>query len=121
MRDEGLLKVCRLQNTAQNGDMPTESIVVIEECYYSIIGASTQRVYLALGADHRFDKLVRCHNTLTPKTGDYVILEDGTQYQIDIAKEVVGQDDMDLTLVKLEDYYDVIYTEPATSDQNGSD
>ena len=37
----------------------------------------------------------------------YVILEDGLQYQIDSMSEIVDEDATDLTLVRIEDYYEV--------------
>ena len=108
MQDVGILKICSLENVASPGLMPTESLVEIETAYYAKRTAGYQRIYSALGADHRFDMIVRCFNTATPSAGHYVVLEDGTQYQIDIAQEIVGKDCIDLTLIKVEDYFNVI-------------
>ena len=107
MQDEGILTIYSLENVAEEGLMPTEKLVKIEEAYYARKTASYNRIYSAMGANHQFDLLVRCFNTSTPEQGMYVILEDGKQYQIDVCQEIVGKDCIDLTLVKVEDYYDV--------------
>jgi hypothetical protein len=64
------------------------------------------RIYQSLGADHRFDLVVRCLNTSTPEAGMYVII-DNKQYQIDVCREIIGHDAIELTLKKVEDYYEV--------------
>lgn len=108
MQDEGILQICSLENVAQPGLMPTESLVEITTAYYARKTAGYQRIYSALGANHRFDKIVRIFNTEIPENAQYVVLDDGKQYQIDFAQEIVGQDCADLTLIKVEDYFDVI-------------
>ena len=107
MQAEGILKICSLENVAQPGLMPVESLVEITTAYYARKTAGYQRIYAALGADHRFDKIVRAYNIPVPDSGQYVVLDDGSQYQIDIAQEIVGQGCVDLTLIKVEDYYNV--------------
>ena len=42
-----------------------------------------------------------------PVDASYVILEDGNQYQISVKQKIVDEDATDLTLRRLEDYYDV--------------
>lgn len=113
MQDEGILTIYSLENIAQAGLKPTEKLVYVDKAYYARRTASYSRIYSAMGADHRFDLLVRVFNTSVPEDGMYVILEDGKQYQIDICQEIVGKDCIDLTLKKVEDYYDVV--EPKTS------
>ena len=114
---EGLLTIYSLTNIAANGLMPKESLVKIEDAYYEERNSSYSRIYSAMGANHQFDKLVRCFNTTAPSQGMYVILEDNCQYQIDICQTIKGKDCIDLTLVKVEDYYDVI-NGPINESQN---
>lgn len=102
----GLLTICSLENTAAAGYKPDEKLVEIESAYYEQRKAGITRIYAALGADRRFDLLVRCFNTEVPREGLYVVI-DGEQFQIDICQKIIGQDAVDLTLVKLESYYDV--------------
>ena len=50
---------------------------------------------------------ITCFNTEIPQEGLYVVIFN-EQYRIDICQRIIGKDAIDLTLVKVEDYYDVI-------------
>lgn len=104
---QGLLTICSLQNTALAGHKPEEKLVVIDTAYYEERTAGITRIYQASGADRRFDLLVRCFNTQVPKEGLYVVI-DNDQYRIDVCQKIIGRDAVDLTLVAVESYYDVI-------------
>ena len=107
MMDEvGLLKICSLENTAAAGHAPDEKLVEIESAYYEQRRAGITRIYQAMGADRRFDLIVRCFNTSVPREGLYVVIDE-EQFRIDICQKIIGQDAVDLTLIKLERYYDV--------------
>ena len=115
MIDEvGLLTIYSLENTASEGSMPIEKLVEIESAYYEQRRAGITRIYQALGADRQFDMLVRCFNTAVPRVGLYVVI-DSEQFRIDICQKIIGQDAVDLTLVKVEGYYDVIDQGGATT------
>lgn len=105
MRDAGILNIYSLENVAESGRMPTEKLVKICEAFYDERTVGVTRAYAAMSADQRIDLLVRCYNTTLPVNAEYAILEDGNQYRISL-KQKQG-DDVDLTLVRLEDYYDV--------------
>lgn len=112
MRDEGILTFYTLQNTAVNGRKPEDRLVAVTTAFYARRTVGMNRLYAAAGANRNIDVLVRCFNTPTmPLSGNravqYVILEDGLQYRIDAAQEVVDDDALDLTLVRMEDFYDV--------------
>lgn len=108
MRDDGILTFYRLQNIAVPGRMPVEKLVDAGNSYYSRRTVGVTRYYAAAGANRNFDTLVRCHNTpALPDGVQYVILEDGKQYRIDATQEIVEQDALDLSLVRLEANYDV--------------
>lgn len=102
----GLLGIYSLEDTAYPGEMPTDKLVFIENAYYQLVQVGVTRIYQSLGADHRFDLVVRCLNTSTPEAGMYVII-DNKQYQIDVCREIIGRDAIELTLKKVEDYYEV--------------
>lgn len=107
MVSSGLLHIYDLRNIAMQGRKPVEKLVEVGTAYYSerVIGYS--RYYAALGAIQRIDALVRCHNTEMPRNGKYVILEDGEQYRIDMIQKIFEQGAVDLTLIRLESFYDV--------------
>lgn len=103
----GLCTIYSLENTATDGMMPTEKLVKICDAYYAERTVGYNRIYAAMGANHKFNMLVRVFNTDLPDEGMYVVLEDGKQYQIDIAQKIVGRDAIDLTLIRVEEYYEV--------------
>ena len=108
MRDGGKAKLYKLKNTATTGFMPTEQLVKDSEVFISYVTVGVTRMYAAIGANREFDFVVRCWNT--PRLPDgvkYAILEDGCQYRIDRANSIVDEDATELSLVRLEDFYDV--------------
>ena len=108
MRDAGILTLYTLVNTAPKGDKPLEQLSKVGEAFYAEKTVGYNRIYAAMGANERIDTVVRCYNTEIPYSAKYVILEDGEQYQISIKQKIVDEDATDLTLVRVEDYYDVI-------------
>lgn len=108
MREGGLLTIYSLQNIAQKGFMPTEKLVSEGAAYFSYRTIGVTRMYAALGANREIEVLVRCWNTELPQEGKYVTLDGSdVQYRIDIAQPIVDEDAVDLTLVRLEDFFDV--------------
>ena len=108
MRDDGILTFYELANISLPGRMPVEKLVSVSNAYYGRRTVGVNRLYAAAGANRDFDVLVRCHNTPTvPGNAKYVVLEDGKQYRIDAAQEIVDLDAVDLTLIRLEEFYDV--------------
>lgn len=106
---EGLLSLYSLENTAEKGLKPDYRLVKTGTEYYGKRVVGYNRRYAALGADQSIDKLVRIWQRPV-RTGDYVILEDGEQYRIDFAQDLTDEDGLpvtDLTLARLEEYYDV--------------
>lgn len=85
--------------------MPKEVLVEQTTSFFSYRTIGVNRMYAALGANRQIDLLVRCWNTQLDPTWEYVVI-DGSQYRIDIAQP---QDDaVDLTLIRLEEFYDLI-------------
>ena len=108
MRDEGILTFYNLQNTATNGKKPTEQLVNLGViAYYANKTIGFNRMYAAKGANVKLDKLVWVYNTIVPENAKYVILEDGKQYLIASAVQIVDDDAIELSLERLENYYEV--------------
>ena len=107
MRDMGLLTMYNLENTAADGDAPAEKLVPVGIAYYAEKTVGYNRIYAAMGANERIDTVVRCYNTDVPHNAKYVVLEDGNQYQISVKQKIADEDATDLTLVRIEDYYNV--------------
>ena len=107
MRDMGLLTLYDLVTTSTSGDMPVEKLSSLGTAFYAEKTVGYNRIYAARGANEEIDIVVRCYNTDVPYSAKYVVLEDGNQYQIFVKQKIVDEDCTDLTLVRLEDYYDV--------------
>ena len=107
MRDAGILTLYTLTSTSSEGDMPVEKLEKLCTAFYAEKTVGYNRIYAARGANEYIDMIVRCYNTDVPYAAKYVILEDGNQYQISVKQKIVDEDATDLTLVRLEDYYDV--------------
>lgn len=107
---DGLLTLYTLTDTAEKGMMPHEQLVKLSDEYYGKRTVGLTRYYAALGANQRVDKLVRIWRNDQIETGNYAILEDNNQYRIDFIQHLLDDDGLevtDLTLVRLDDHYDV--------------
>lgn len=97
-----------LENVARPGFMPAEKLVRKGTAYYSKRTSGVTRRYAALGANRDYDYVIRCWNmTELPDNVKYAIPEDGYQYRIDPAEAIYDEDAMDLTLTRLEEFYNV--------------
>ena len=95
---------------AYTGGMPHEVLTYLGWTYYGERTVSHTRLYEALGADCKIDKIVRIPDRVTVQVGWYVILEDGEQYRINALSPVIVASNVratELTLVKVEDRYDI--------------
>lgn len=107
MREGGLISLYALENVATAGFMPSEKLVFKTRFYYSKVTTGVTRRYAALGANRDFSAVIRCWNASIDESIKYATDEEGVQYRIDVAEPIHEQDAVDLTLVRLEDYYDV--------------
>lgn len=105
MRDAGKLTIYKLTNVAESGLMPTEKLVEVCKAYYDERRVGITRAYAALGAKQRIDSLVVAYNVDLPTDAEYCIPEDGLQYQITLKQK--ENDNVVLTLERLEEFYDV--------------
>ena len=109
MRDEGLCSFYSLTNTAENGKLPKEKLFSLNlTAFYANRTIGQQRLFLAQGAHHKLDRLIRCYMTELPPAAKYVILEDGNQYLVNDATVIVDEDALDLSLERLGSNYEVI-------------
>ena len=112
MLADGTLRIYSLENTAAPGEMPREMLVetIPEDLYYSDRVIGVTRLYAAKGANQQISKLVRIWD-VPVEIGNYAVLDEQDQYRIDAiqpAKDDVGLKVVDLTLVREEDYYEVL-------------
>ena len=116
MDREGILFICKLENTAEAGFMPVQELVPLVQAYYRKRTVGYNRMYAAMGANKEISLLVRCFNTEVPdyneqlyvlfaKTqDDDVVIE---QFRVSAIQEIVEDGAIDLTLSKMEEFYNV--------------
>lgn len=108
----GILKVCKLVNTAEKGHKPVYELQEKDRYFYSKKSLSVNRSHFARQDGITVDNAVRCHNVLSDQfeVNEYVILDDAnnTQMQITDVNDYPDLNVTDLTLKKVNDFYDVI-------------
>lgn len=108
MRDGGIIKLYSLENVADPGRMPQDKLVFADAQFCSKVTTGVTRHYAAEGANKSYSCVVMLHNIATLPNGvKYAVDEDGVQYRIDYESPMYDRDVLELTLVRLEDFYDV--------------
>ncbi len=110
MHDAGILKLYSLQNISSAGLMPKEQLVYVADAFYDNETIGVTRAYAAMGAKQKIDAVISVYNVTLPVDVEYVVLEDNNQYRITL-KQPEG-DHVRLTLVRLEELYDVYPESP---------
>lgn len=130
MYDSGTLKVCNLTDIAENGTMPKQILSVVNKYWFEMRTIGINRRYLAKGVNENIDLLVRIPRDNNIEIGQYAVLGNNDQYRISnvshgheqpyytrlVKKDfyqgyhtvyITELDYTELTLVKLENYYEV--------------
>lgn len=112
MDREGMLNICTLVNDAIPGFMPVEKLQTVASAYYRKRTVGYNRLYAAMGANQEISLLVRCFNTEVPSYTQqlYVVFpneESDNQFLVSAIQEIVEEGAIDLTLTRLEEYYDL--------------
>lgn len=114
--DAGKLTLCTLKEKEERkpGSMPQESLVPGETCFYGERTVGYNRQYAAMGVNERIDMIARIWQNRAARAGMYALLDNGEQYRITFAQQLLDDDGLrvtDLTLERLDKLYDV--SEPA--------
>ena len=108
MRDGGTVQLCALTETQTPGFMPVQRLAVQAEPYFSYRTGGVTRRFAAKGVNFSYDFVIRCWNiTELPEGVEYAVMPDGKQYHVE-AEPIFDEDALDLTLTRLEEFYDVL-------------
>lgn len=122
MDREGILFIAKLNNVAPKGTMPRLVLVPCCRAYYRKRTVGYNRLYAAMGANKEISLLVRCFNTEVPDYNEqlYVFFrkevpasgadsldDEFEQFRVTAIQEIVEEGAIDLTLSRIENYYDV--------------
>ena len=111
--DSGLVTVCTLQNTAEPGSMPQETLIPVLSAYYGERTVGYGRFYQAQGVNEQVDMLIRIWRTTAARIGMYAVLsqsENDGQYRITNVQQMLDEDGLkvtDLTLQRMDDLYEI--------------
>ena len=111
MNPRNILNIYTLEDISEPGEMPVQKLKFLKQQYYEKRKVGVTRKYAARGADSRVDALVRIWEDPEIEEGYYVKLPDGKQYRIDDIQDGDDEDNLpifDLTLIRLENNYDVV-------------
>lgn len=109
--DDGVVFICDLENTAPNGRMPQMQLVKKDKLWFAERTVGASRFYQARGVNEQVDMLIRVIGKRSIKIGQYAMLGNGEQFHINNVQHII--DDVnnlrytDLTLERVEDYFDV--------------
>lgn len=119
MKDDGIVKICDLENESENALMPQEHLKVLRSHLFEERTVGYNRQYAAMGVNERVDYLVRIWRDAQVHIGQYAILtdyegqvnENGDQYRISNVQHVFDDDGLkvtDLSLYRMDELYDCI-------------
>lgn len=131
MRDDGVLFVCDLVNDAGNGEMPSETLSIVNKYWFENRTIGFSRFYTAQGVNQRVDRLVRIPWDMNIQIGQYAVLGNGEQFRITMVSHgedtnprtkmvdskyyrqpvIAGLKYTELTLTRVENYYAVATSE----------
>lgn len=109
--DSGILWTCNLDNRAEDGLMPAMTLQKVRRHWFGFRTVGYNRQYMAKGVNEQVDLLVRINYDPTVQIGMYALLGNGEQYRIQNVSMIVDNETnlrfTDLTLQRLERYYDI--------------
>lgn len=89
--DNGVLFICQLQNTAENGLMPVQKLVKVNKHWFQERTIGLNRQYLAKGVNERVDLYVYIHEDRKVRAGMYALLGNGEQFRINSVHHVIEE------------------------------
>lgn len=109
--NDGVVFPATLSNTAPNGRKPVMQLTKVNKYWFSERTIGYNRQYMAKGANEQIDMLIRIKQDRNIRIGMYAILGNGDQFRIENVQHIIDDENMlrytDLTLARLEDYYDI--------------
>lgn len=109
--DNGVLYICRLENTAPNGLKPSQKLVVQSKHWFQERTIGLQRQYLAKGVNERVDLYVYIHHDRKVRAGMYAMLGNGEQFKINSVHHVIEENTnlmyTTMEMQRLDNNYDV--------------
>lgn len=110
MRDDGTVTICTLENVAENGRMPVETLQPIRKYWFQMRTVGVTRQYMAKGVNEQVDLLLSVPFDPSIRIGLYAVLGNGEQYRIGTVSHFREDTELrrtEIALTRLEDNYAV--------------
>jgi len=112
--NDGIVKICEIDNVAEPGDMPKELLLIKQSLRYKERTVGLTRFYAAKQANVEVKYVLRCQRLRDVSAQDVAVPNDGKQYRI---VQIQYPEDteppvMDLTLEELTQFYDIYQEVP---------
>lgn len=109
--DDGVVNICTLSNVAPKAKKPSYKLTPITRAWFGERTVGYNRQYLAKGVNEQVDMLIRIRSDKKVRIGQYAVLGNGEQFQIDnvaqILDEYTGLKMTEITLRRLEEFYEI--------------
>ena len=100
--DDGILKVCEIVNTAENGSKPVYSLSETARYYFGFDIVGFNRYYTALSAKVQIAHVVNIPGWDVISPLSVIVLEDGTQYRLSQVQPMLDDSGLRMTKLSLE-------------------
>lgn len=106
---DGVVRIYTVADAAQPGYQPRPALTLVETLFYQERRVGLQRYYSSKQAQVQVERVIRTQLRPSVSPQCVAVTEDGVQYGIDLVQraEDVYPASMDLTLVKIEQKYEV--------------
>lgn len=106
---DGVVRIYTITDTAQPGYQPNPTPTLVETLFYAERRVGLQRYYSGKQAQVQVERVIRTQTRPAVNPQCIAVTEDGTQYGIELVQQLqdVYPPSMDLTLVRIEQKYEV--------------
>lgn len=109
--DDGIVKIYTVTNTAAAGDKPKKGLSLRESFYFGYDTLGINRYYTALQAHQQIEAVINVPGWNAIPVESVAILEDDTQYTVQMVQPMIDEDGLRITRLSLErlgESYDVL-------------
>lgn len=107
MFNDGVVKIYRLENVAEEGNRPVEKLKLKETLRYKERTVGMGRYWTGFQNNVKIDRLLRVNKRNTVSTQDVAIPNDGNQYIVKQVQYIEDLKVMDISLERIEQDYDL--------------
>lgn len=106
---DGVVRIYTVTDVGQPGYQPKPALTLVETLFYAERRVGLQRYYSGKQAQVQVERVIRTQTRPAVNPQCIAVTEDGTQYGIELVQQLqdVYPPSMDLTLVRIEQKYEV--------------